>query len=149
MAGGFCLISAVVLIIFLEETNYRRDLTATTHDAHVPVALDTLDPTKSTPAKDDTTTTTQAVHEDDDKITPDPTRAVHSSERIVTPWPGPRPWKMFTISPNARGIMLRGIVYPIMLMRHPIVLWCGLIYGLYQIFFNRESLPLHSTSGQR
>jgi MFS family permease len=35
--------------------------------------------------------------------------------------------------------MLRGLVHPLLLLRHPTVLWCGLIYGLYQIFFNLQA----------
>jgi hypothetical protein len=69
MAGGFCLISALVLIVFLEETNYRRE----TSEAHTPLAVVTEDVTK-----DDSKVST-AMHieaADEDKA--------HSHPRVVT-----------------------------------------------------------------
>lgn len=68
-----------------------------------------------------TTTVTQSM--------PDP---------IVSTWKGPKFWKFLTISPVARGIMLRGLVQPFALMRLPIVIWCGVMYGIYQVYFNCE-----------
>lgn len=135
MAGGFSLISAIVLFIFLEETNYRRDLSvpSITSRGEVTVVLGE-DPK-------DAETTTQTVPVDDEEMKPPPAEPhpIHASDRMSVPWPGPRPWQLYTLSPNAGGIMLRGLIHPLMLLRHPTVLWCGLIYGLYQIFFNLQA----------
>jgi hypothetical protein len=63
-------------------------------------------------------------------------------------WQGPRSWRFLTISPHAGGIMWRGLVQPFALMRLPIVLWCGFMYGIYQVYFNCTSgsiLPLPKT----
>lgn len=141
MAGGFSLISALFLIVFLEETNYRRDLNVPVIEHRGDVA--SVADGNAAKAKGTTTTIVAPAEDTDAKALDDASRPVHVSERVTTPWPGPRPWKMFTISPNARGIMLRGVIYPIMLVRHPVVLWCGLIYGLYQICFNCKAS--HST----
>nr|XP_031857290.1 uncharacterized protein CI109_007310 [Kwoniella shandongensis]KAA5524362.1 hypothetical protein CI109_007310 [Kwoniella shandongensis] len=42
----------------------------------------------------------------------------------------------FTISPYAGGVMKRGLIQPFALIPLPIVLWCGIVYGFYQVFFN-------------
>lgn len=136
-AGGAILIVALFLIVFLEETNFRRDIAPAviTEDQIVNQVGDDKNVTRQSIAP---------VSDDDNKISStasahavrDEAHVVHSYDRIVTPWPGPRPWRIFTISPNAGGLMWRGFLYPLALLRLPIILWCGLIFGLYQVFYN-------------
>jgi hypothetical protein len=55
----------------------------------------------------------------------------------LRPW---RPWmEAVTLSPHAAGIMSRGIFQPIALLGLPMVWWLGLMYGIYQIWFNSKS----------
>ena len=50
-----------------------------------------------------------------------------------------RPWmEAVTLSPHASGVMRRGIFQPIALLGLPMVWWLGLMYGIYQIWFNSE-----------
>lgn len=61
----------------------------------------------------------------------------------LRPW---RPWtEALAVSPHAGGIMKRGFFQPIALLGLPMVWWMGLLYGIYQIWFNSASpgrLPL-------
>lgn len=118
-AGGFCLLTSIYLIIFLEEPNFRRELVPEAEEVHVVHDV-------------------QSQEKPDEKTVEVAERPVHSYDRLVSPWPGPRPWVTFKISPNAKGVLYRGVLYPIMLLRHPIVIWCGIIMGLFQILFNRR-----------
>jgi hypothetical protein len=107
-----------------EETNFTRDEPslpeAAVVEAETTEFTDGKDVDKSTDrAQATTTTVTQTL--------PDP---------MISDWKGPKFWKFFTISPVARGIMLRGLVQPFALMRLPIVIWCGVMYGIYQVYFN-------------
>jgi MFS family permease len=56
-------------------------------------------------------------------------------------WPGPRFWRYAKPHPHAGGIMLRGIVQPLLLLRSPIILWCSLQFGMYQVYYNSASAP--------
>lgn len=129
-AGGFCILTAIYLIIFLEEPNFRRELV-------IEQEVEVVQVHHSSETKPDQGDKGHEVKTAEHRDHP-----VYSFDRLVTAWPGPRPWVTFKISPNAKGVMYRGIIYPIMLLRHPIVLWCGLIMGLYQILFNRENCPI-------
>ncbi|GMK53551.1 hypothetical protein CspeluHIS016_0101370 [Cutaneotrichosporon spelunceum] len=135
-AGGAILVVALILIVFLEETNFRR----------VSAPVVTMDQVHNQ-VGDDKNVTLHTVTAVDEKTNEKATDIVveeqkhneylvHSRDRLITPWPGPRPWKMFTISPNARGLMWRGILYPLCMLRLPIILWCGVIFALYQVFYN-------------
>ncbi|KAL1413791.1 hypothetical protein Q8F55_001574 [Vanrija albida] len=189
LTGGFCILVAIFLFVFLEESNFDR--VAPDHGTPVEVlTTDGLAPAKSpfvfndkdmttttvVPAPDgntppaakspgsfslkdtkDTHTTTAVVAAP--SLTPDETPATsnrdhltdgpgidrrgsvvhkgaHAYGRVTSPWPGPRPFKIFRISPYAGGILWRGVFQPLAFLRLPIVLWCGLMFGIYQIFYN-------------
>lgn len=133
--GGAILVVGLILIVFLEETNFRR--------AAAPVVI--TEGQVANQVGDDKNVTRASIAPVDDDYkgaaevaveNTDTEHVVHSYDRLVTPWPGPRPWKVFTISPNAGGLMWRGIVYPLAMLRLPIILWCGAIFALYQVFYN-------------
>lgn len=131
MAGGFALLVAIFLFVFLEETNFKPHTNPATivYSDHVveidPQAMNE----KMNNAKEDTV-------EVKDEPTAAAAAATHSNDRITSPWPGPRPFKSSGISKYSGGILLRGIVQPILMWRLPIIWWSGLIFGIYQIFFN-------------
>jgi hypothetical protein len=41
-----------------------------------------------------------------------------------------------TVSPYAAAVMRRGCIVPLTLLALPLVWWIGLMYGIYQIWFN-------------
>jgi hypothetical protein len=50
-----------------------------------------------------------------------------------------KPWLTFgKVSPYARAVLLRGCLVPLTLLALPLVWWIGLMYGIYQIWFNSE-----------
>lgn len=50
-----------------------------------------------------------------------------------------KPWLTFgKVSPYARAVLLRGCLVPLSLLALPLVWWIGLMYGIYQIWFNSE-----------
>lgn len=127
MAGGFAGIVAIFLFVFLEETNFKRDTEPVKPE-------ETATHITSTSAYDKEGDKSSAIVKVAD--THDIRVGVHAYDRIVSPYPGPRPWNMFTVSKYAGGILLRGIVYPFLMLPLPITLFTGLIFGIYQIFFN-------------
>jgi hypothetical protein len=59
------------------------------------------------------------------------------SPAALRPW---RPWKqVLAVSPHASQIVVRGALQPVALLGLPIVWWIGLMYGIYQIWFNSGS----------
>jgi len=67
----------------------------------------------------------------------EPIEVVDPTTQLVrTPWPGPRFWRYASPHPFSMGIMLRGFVQPVMMIRNPILLWCALQFGMYQVYFN-------------
>jgi len=133
LVTGLELLTAVAMFFLFEETNFTRDEPSLPEAAVVetdePEMSDSKDVDKTTPQV--LLTTTSVV-----QSRPDP---------VVSTWKGPKFWKFFTISPVAGGIMWRGIVQPFALMRLPIVIWCGCMYGVYQVYFNRELLNSQAT----
>lgn len=57
---------------------------------------------------------------------PETRYSIRKALRFARPMPG---WK---------GIMWRGFIQPLILLRLPILWWCALQYGVYQVFFNSE-----------
>ena len=125
--------ATVYLILFLEETNYDR--------SHLP-ATSTIEvsttPTSSGPQGGEAETKEKdgevvGIREAEVEI------PVLEHHRIATPWHGLRPFAFKKPSPYWAGIMIRGFIQPFLLLPIPLVLWSGLMYGLYQGLFNRES----------
>lgn len=131
MTAGLLGITALILFVFLEETNYKCDTPYDTPEAEQP-ALGL-----SEVASDD---------KDDKAGNHDMIQLDVASPRSIGHWPGPRPWKFGRRSPYARGIMWRGFIQPIALMPSPLIFWCGIMYGMYQVYFNCKSrFLLHVT----
>ncbi|BEJ13938.1 hypothetical protein CspHIS471_0311120 [Cutaneotrichosporon sp. HIS471] len=131
-ASGGILLVAVILFIFLEETNFRRvaaPVVITEEQVVNQVGTDKNVTRHSIAPVDEKAADVAIEHIDTEHI-------VKAYDRLVTPWPGPRPWKFLTISPNAGGLMWRGILYPLAMLRLPIIWWCGVIFALYQVFYN-------------
>jgi hypothetical protein len=133
MSGGFAVIVAIFLFFFLEETNFKPHTipgTITYPDNIVEIV-----PTTMIEKMNNEKTSVVEVDEKGAMESAIPTGA-HAHDRLSTPWPGPRPFRFFSVSKHVGGILLRGIVQPILMWRLPIVLWSGIIFGIYQIFFN-------------
>lgn len=128
-AAGFCFITAIVLFIFMEETNFQRN--------HSTTPIVTVEQVQNEAVEKDKSVATSVAAVDNGAQRPAEVQ-VHAYNRIASPWPGPRPFRIFKISPHAGQLMLRGMLYPIMMLRIPIVLWCGIIFALYQVFYNSE-----------
>lgn len=120
-AGGFAALVTIFLWVFLEETNFDR--------GPEPVEV-VIDEAPVHPL--------YGVEKTHDIMveTVDSVDNTHSYGRTVTPWPGPRPFKMFTISPYASGIMWRGPFQVLALFRLPIILWVSLAMAFTQIYYN-------------
>lgn len=56
--------------------------------------------------------------------------SIRKALRFAQPMPG---WK---------GIMVRGFIQPLVLLRLPILWWCALQYGVYQVWFNGKPSDL-------
>ena len=128
------------MFFFLEETSFYRDPSTeqiahghsvpSTH-AHVAESETNSEHDKKDEA---------AVSEQPHGVPIDPTARL-----ARTPWPGPRFWRFSKPHPYSGGIMLRGLVQPILLLRNPILLWCALQFGMYQVYWNCEPLAPRQT----
>ena len=140
-AGGFAALVTVFLWVFLEETNFDRDMP---HEPPDPVlTVDGDAPAASVyvvekPKTDDTTRVEEVVSSTESKqegpAAPDDNS--HSYGRTTTPWPGPHPFKLFTVSPYSFGILWRGVFQSLAILRLPIILWVGLAMAFTQIYYN-------------
>lgn len=109
--GGYCFVTFIFLFLFLEESTFRRqDAVAVVSTAEVIAEADDV--------KDKEAGMAQVVAVD---ARPDEAEGgmVHSADRLVSPWRGPKPFKLFTISPHAKSLLLRGCLYPLMMLRLP------------------------------
>ncbi|WWC93538.1 hypothetical protein V866_000373 [Kwoniella sp. B9012] len=125
--------NAMILLIFLEETNFKCAVPYLSSEA-----------TLNLPVKggDDCLPLSEGGVKDDDlqdKVSPD-TQAHAAipvaSPRPISSWPGPNLRQFGKLSPYSKGIMWRGLVQPLALTVSPIVFCCGIIYGIYQVYFN-------------
>ncbi|RSH91641.1 hypothetical protein EHS25_009010 [Saitozyma podzolica] len=129
LSSGLMAIVFLILFIFLEETNYMREtppLAASHQVAETSASVAPEDGEKYTDTKQPSAETTLHV-------------PIHIDDRITTSWHGPRPFTFVKVSPHAGGIMWRGLVQPLALFRQPVIIWCGVMYGVYQIYYNRKS----------
>lgn len=134
ITAGLLAFSFVFLFLFLEETNFERHLEGESRN----VEELNLEPLQG---PDDKVEGDKDVHPG---TTVEPT--VHLNQRMSTRWKGPKPFAFAKPSPLAWGIIWRGFVQPFALLRLPIVLWCGLQYGIYQIYYNCQWDPHLSLS---
>jgi hypothetical protein len=134
--GGFNALVAVFLFFFLEETNFERPETEI-----VTLQAGTLDDANLTNTisigdkKDLFETSVQELQTVEDPsfaAQPEAGEVVHNAKFT-------KPWLTFgTVSPHAAAVMLRGCLVPLTLLALPLVWWIGLMYGIYQIWFNSE-----------
>lgn len=140
-ASGAMLLVAIIQFLFLEETTFNRSSApaAVTEAQVVGEAGNTKDGACASivavNGDFDNDMTNMAMPLEVEEVYQGD-HVVHSFDRLVTPWPGPRPFRKLTISQQWRGLMWRGILYPLALLRLPIILWCGVIFALYQVFYN-------------
>lgn len=122
------LLTAIFLFVFLEETNFDRSaaLAVVTENQVANQVGDDKNVTRASiaPVNDDHLDHKSGSYPEVAEVGQgDGEHVVHSYDRLVSPWPGPRPFRLFKVSPNWRGLMWRGILYPLAMLRLPIILW--------------------------
>ena len=119
------------MFIFYEETSFVRDPSTEVLAHHNPSET-VRDPSLGESETGKKGNSAQAAQLE-------PLEVVDPTIRLSrTPWPGPRFWRYASPHPFSLGIMLRGFVQPVMMMRNLILLWCALQFGMYQVYFNCE-----------
>ena len=135
--GGFDALVALFLFFFLEETNFERpetQLVVPATSAADP-ALDLHNTISISDKKDPFDTSVQ-----ESPIVENPTTAAQPELEDSQKTKFGKPWLTFGIrSPYAAAVVLRGCLVPMTLLALPLVWWIGLMYGIYQIWFNSES----------
>lgn len=99
--------------IFLEETNYARPASSTRQD---------VEPSSDVAKVDAKSYVVSA------QLVPVPTAGLLHRMRFPPP------------QPSALKLLWRGFKEPLLMLRLPIIWWCGLQYGIYQVWFNSEWL---------
>ena len=119
------------MLVFYEETSFIREPSTEVLTHRDRVDPEMLDVTRSDMGKKEHDPQSDRV---------EPSEVVDVTTRTIrTPWPGPRFWRYAPPHPHSMGIMLRGFVQPVMMIRNPILLWCALQFGMYQVYFNCKS----------
>ncbi|WRT66195.1 uncharacterized protein IL334_003148 [Kwoniella shivajii] len=128
LSSGLTGLTALLLIFLLEETSYVRrsameaasaPTVATLNEGQVEeenndVKLDAIE---------------AGVHEVQHQgIAPRP--------RVISSWPGPRPWKFEKPHPQCGAIIGRCLFQCFALLRSPIIWWCGITFGSFQVYYN-------------
>ncbi|WRT68808.1 uncharacterized protein IL334_005788 [Kwoniella shivajii] len=126
LSVGLQVLTTIVMICFFEETNFsRKEPTIALQvmpDLNPYNAAKHLSPISPDETKNDTTHQIQV-----EPVLPNEHRPV---------WGKPKFRHFFTVSPYAAHIMKRGLIQPFLMMRLPLVWWCGVMYGIYQVYFN-------------
>lgn len=136
--GGFNTLVALFLFFFLEETNFERPETQLVGPA-TSAADPTLDLRNTISISDKKEAFDTSVQES--PIVQDPTTAAQPELEDTQRTTFGKPWLTFgTRSPYAAAVMLRGCLVPMTLLALPLVWWIGLMYGIYQIWFNSECI---------
>lgn len=132
-AGGFMALVTVFLAIFMEETNFERQKLLAEALSTEEMQHQDLSTYNGGETKEDLDT--PGVGE---MVVTEPVRAVSREfNKQPAPW---RPWATFgRVSPQASGILARGTLQPLALLGSPLIWWIGLMYGIYQIWFNSKS----------
>lgn len=136
--GGFNALVAIFLFFFLEETNFERV------ETEIVLNSSTIDDPNLQPCL----TTTVSIGDKKDPFessireshaVEDPATAAQPELEDVHNAKFTKPWMTFgRVSPYAAAVMLRGCLVPLSLLALPLVWWIGLMYGIYQIWFNSE-----------
>ena len=128
---------ALFLFFFLEETNFERP--ETQFVAPTTPAIDpTLDLHNTISVSDKKEAFDTSVHES--HVIEDPIAAAQPELEESQKLKFGKPWLTFgKRSPYAAAVLLRGCLVPMTLLALPLVWWIGLMYGIYQIWFNSES----------
>lgn len=148
LSTGLMVIVGFVLFFFLEETSFQREhLTNVNEESNESVTSIGLSPPQGCTAAQ---ALSSIAIEDSNVENPDKkgsladTTTYYVEPTITTitsfastPWPGPKFWKYTRPHKHAAGILMRGLVQPILLLRLPLIWWSGLMFATYQICFNR------------
>lgn len=118
----------------MEESNFDRQ-TAFDH-----TAADYVDRSEPLDVQQDTSTVIEETEKKGMAAGPSTMYVMEPRASIsptaLRPW---RPWtQVLTVSPHASQILIRGAMQPVAMLGLPIVWWIGLMYGIYQIWFNSE-----------
>ncbi|WWC70805.1 uncharacterized protein I206_104757 [Kwoniella pini CBS 10737] len=126
---GLSLLATLIMLLAFEETNFTREEPS--------IALEVVAESHHSLRRTnvDEISSAAPVYPDDSK-SKDINQDVMAVHPVVQRWVWPRVWQKPKVSPHALGIIKRGIIQPFALMRLPIILWCGVMYGVYQVFFN-------------
>lgn len=134
MNGGFNALVALFLFFFLEETNFERPETeivlAPRPDAD---QLEQVISNESIDKKPNVATSVHQILDPTLAAQPEVTGKAQASRIVKVK----KPWMTWgKVSPYAAAVMLRGCLVPLTLLALPLVWWIGLMYGIYQIWFN-------------
>ncbi|KAM0754951.1 MFS general substrate transporter [Meredithblackwellia eburnea MCA 4105] len=120
MAGGFLGISFIICLFLLEETNFERQ---PNQEAIVMADPSAIQPTISTEGNEKK----QSVQN---------STASQIEVTVVGKTSSRLRLGLFYPHPNARKIMWRGFIQPILMLRLPIIWWSALQYAIQQVWFN-------------
>ncbi|KIR53971.1 hypothetical protein I315_03594 [Cryptococcus gattii Ru294] len=148
LSTGLMVIVGFVLFFFLEETSFQREhLTNVNEESNESVTSIGLSPPQGCTAAQALSSIAienSNVENPDKKGSLADTTTYYVEPTITTitsfastPWPGPKFWKYTRPHKHAAGILMRGLVQPILLLRLPLIWWSGLMFATYQICFNR------------
>lgn len=134
--GGFNALVAIFLFFFLEETNFERPEREIILAPHP--GADELEQVISNGSMDkkvDAETSVRQVFDPTLAAQPEMTSTTQDSRTVTIK----KPWMLWgKVSPHAAAVMLRGCLVPLSLLALPLIWWIGLMYGIYQIWFNSE-----------
>jgi hypothetical protein len=133
--------ACIVLFFFLEETSFVRrpefhEIDLREND----VGLDRL-PHPESPEEE----SVDQPKDDNGKNASPAVQIMETDTYTPTPWPGLPIRQFIKRSDHPWGIMWRGLVQPFALLQIPIVLWCGLMFGVYQVYFNCKFMSVDSS----
>jgi hypothetical protein len=123
---------SLALLVFLEETNFVRRPEFQEIDLHAEDIDNERVPHSADRQHND------QVEDGDDKDARPAVRVVETITYAPTPWPGVAIRHLVKRSEHPWGIVWRGFAQPFAMLQLPIILWCGLIFGVYQVYFNRK-----------
>lgn len=146
LSTGLMVIVGFVLFFFLEETSFQREhLTNVNEESNESVTSIGLSPPQGCTAVQALSSHENSNVENPDKKGPLADTTTYYVEPTITtitpfastPWPGLKFWKYAKPHKHAAGILMRGLVQPVLLLRLPLIWWSGLMFATYQICFNR------------
>ncbi|WWC62615.1 uncharacterized protein I303_105212 [Kwoniella dejecticola CBS 10117] len=132
---GLSLLATLVMVFGFEETNFTREEPSVALEV-VPGSNHSLARLEGDRSSHGISLVPDTSVDESDSKSKDRNQDAVMVQPVAQRWIWPRVWQRSKVSPHAFGIIKRGIVQPFALMRLPIILWCGVMYGVYQVFFN-------------